>query len=84
MGKQSKQSPDSWELSTVVSAAEEGLSTEALKKLTQRMTAYLLDALKSLGKRKPSQKGLRERITQTLEGSPLAESRSALDSEADE
>lgn len=62
----------------------ERLSTEALKKLMQGMTVYLLDALKSLGKRKPGQKGLRERITQILENSPLAESRSALDSEAGE
>jgi small GTP-binding protein len=62
----------------------ERLSTEALKKLTQEMTVYMLDALKSLGKRKPGQKGLRERITQTLESSPLAESRSTLDSEAGE
>ena len=62
----------------------EKLSTEALKKLTQVMTAYLLDTLKGLGKRKPGQKGLRERITQSLESSPLAESRSTLDSEAGE
>ena len=62
----------------------ERLSTEALKQLTQSMTSYLLDALKSLGKRKPGQKGLRERIIQTLESSPLAESRSALDNEAGE
>ena len=61
----------------------EKLSSEALKKLTQNMTSYLLDALKGLGKRKPGQKGLRERITQTLESSPLAESRSTLDSEAE-
>jgi hypothetical protein len=60
------------------------LSTEALKKLTQGMTTYLLDTLKSLGKRKPGQKGLRERITQSLENSPLAKNRSALDSEAGE
>jgi small GTP-binding protein len=60
------------------------LSTEALKKLTHGMTTYLLDTLKSLGKRKPGQKGLRERITQSLESSPLAESRSTLDSEAGE
>jgi small GTP-binding protein len=60
------------------------LSTEALKKLTQGMTGYLLDTLKSLGKRKPGQKGLRERITQSLESSPLAESRSAFDSKAGE
>jgi small GTP-binding protein len=62
----------------------EKLSTETLKKLTQGMTADLLDTLKSLGKRKRGQKGLRERITQSLESSPLAESRSALDNEAGE
>jgi hypothetical protein len=62
----------------------EKLSTKTLKKLTQGMTAYLLDTLKSLGKRKPGQKGLRERITQALESSPLAKNRSALDSEAGE
>jgi uncharacterized protein (DUF697 family) len=60
------------------------LSNEALKKLTQGMTSYLLDTLKSLGKRKPGQKGLRERIAQSLESSPLAESRSTLDREAGE
>ena len=60
------------------------ISTDTLKKLTQGMTTYLLDSLKSLGKRKPGQKGLQERITQLLENSPLAESRSALDREAGE
>jgi GTPase len=60
------------------------LSTEALKKLTRGMTTTLLETLKSLGKRKPGQKRLRERITQSLESLPLAESRSALDSEAGE
>jgi small GTP-binding protein len=62
----------------------EKLSTEAIKKLTQGMTTYLLDTLKSLGKRKPGLKGLQERIVQSLESSPLTESRSALDSEAGE
>jgi small GTP-binding protein len=60
----------------------ERLSSDALKKLTQGMTTTLLESLKGLGKRKPGQKGLRERITQSLESSPLAESRSTLDSEA--
>ena len=60
----------------------EKLSAEALKKLTQGMTTYLLDTLKNFGKRKPDERGLREQITQALENSPLAESRSALDSEA--
>ena len=62
----------------------EKLSTEALKKLTQGMATILLDTLKGLGKHKPNQKGLRERITQSLESSPLAESRSELDKEAGE
>jgi len=61
----------------------EKLSSEALKKLTQGMITYLLDTLKGLGNHKPGQKGLRERITQSLENSPLAESRSALDNEVD-
>ncbi len=60
------------------------LSADALKKLTQAVTTYLLGTLKSLGKRKPGQKGLQQRITQSLENSPLAESRAALDSEAGE
>jgi uncharacterized protein (DUF697 family) len=61
----------------------EKLSAEALKKLTQGMTATLLNTLKNIGKRKPSQKGLREQITLALENSPLADSSSTLDSEVD-
>ena len=60
------------------------LSTDALKKLTQAMTTYLLGTLKSLGKRKPGQKGLQQRITQSLEDLPLAESQAELDREAGE
>jgi uncharacterized protein (DUF697 family) len=60
----------------------ERLSSEAIKRLTQGMTSSLMDTLKSLGKRKPNQKELQERITQSLESSPMAESRSTLDSEA--
>ncbi len=62
----------------------EKLSSEALKKLTQTITTTLLETLKNLGKRKPSRKGLETQITQALEDSPLAESRSTLDREADE
>ena len=60
------------------------LSADALKKLTQTVTTYLLGTLKSLGKRKPGQKGLQQRVTQSLENLPLTESRAALDSEAGE
>jgi len=60
----------------------EKLSSETLEKLTQGLTSSMLDTLKSLGRRKPGQKELQERITQSLESSTMAESRSALDSEA--
>ena len=62
----------------------EKLSAGALKKLTQAVTTYLLGTLKSLGKRKPGQKGLQQSVTQSLENMPLAESRAALDNEAGE
>jgi small GTP-binding protein len=62
----------------------ERLSSQAIKRLTQGMTSSLLDTLKSLGKRKPGQKELRERISESLESSPMAESRSVLDSEVSE
>jgi small GTP-binding protein len=62
----------------------EKLSTEALKKLTEGMTTALLGTLKNLGKRKPNQKELQQSIVQSLKNSPLAENRSALDSEAGE
>ena len=60
------------------------MSAGALNKLTKVMTTYLLETLKGLGKRKPGQEKLRERITQSLENSPLAESPSTLDREAGE
>jgi small GTP-binding protein len=62
----------------------EKLSSEALKKLTQGMTTYLLESLKNIGKRKPGQKKLQERIARSLEDSPLAKSRTSLDDEAGE
>lgn len=60
----------------------EKLSSEALKKLTQAMTTYLLESLKGLGKRKPGSKSLQQHIEEALEESPLAESPSGLEDEA--
>jgi uncharacterized protein (DUF697 family) len=57
----------------------EKISAEAVKKLTQEMTTYLLGALKSFGDRKPGIKGIQERFTQLLENSPMAKSHSGLD-----
>ena len=62
----------------------EKLSAEALKKLTQGLTTSLLETLKHLGKRRPSQKELQESISQSLKSSPLAESRSVLDNQTGE
>ncbi len=52
----------------------EKLSAGMLKQLTRDLTTYLLEALKGLAKHRPDQKGLRERITELLENSPLAKS----------
>jgi GTPase len=60
------------------------LSAEALKKLTQEVTTFLLGALKNLGKRKPGQKGLQQQVAQSLENLSMAESQAALDKEAGE
>jgi len=60
------------------------LSADALKKLTQAVTTYLLGTLKNLGKRKPGQKGLQQSVTQSLKNLPLAESPDELDREAGE
>lgn len=62
----------------------EKLSSEALKKLTQTITAHLMETLKNLGKRKPGEKTIQQTIAESLEKSPLGESRSTLDDEAGE
>lgn len=58
------------------------LTPDTLKKLTQNMTAYMLEIVKGLGKHKPSRKELEARIADSLGESPLAASRKALDKEA--
>jgi small GTP-binding protein len=60
------------------------LSADAINKLTHEVTAYLLGTLKGLGKRKPGQKGLQQRVAQSLENLPLTESHSPLDRESKE
>ena len=62
----------------------EMLSSEALKKLTQTLTATLLERLKNLGKRKPGQQELQKNISEALEGSTLGTSRDAMDKAAGE
>ncbi len=60
------------------------LSGETLKKMTSEITRYLLDSLRSLGKRKPSREGLRQKISEALERMPAAADRDALDQEETE
>ncbi len=60
----------------------EKLSTDALKKMTNTMTAYLLETLKGFGKKRPNKQTLQERIQSALQQSPIAEDRSILDGQA--
>lgn len=57
----------------------ERLSSETLKKMTQSVTTYLLDTLKSLGKRRPGRQNLKERIQTALQDSPLGEDPTTLE-----
>jgi GTPase len=59
----------------------EKLSTDALNKLSKDITARQLEALKSLGKRKPGRKELQKGIEESLEKSDLAVSPESLDKE---
>jgi GTPase len=59
----------------------EKLSNETLKKLTAEMTQFLLTSLKDIVKKKPNKKSLQQRISESLEKSPMAEHREVLDQE---
>ncbi len=50
----------------------ERLTDASLKELTKGLTTYLLDALRGLGRRKPSKEGLKTRVSEALEEGPLA------------
>ena len=60
------------------------LSPEAVNKLTREFTKYMLEILKGLGKKKPSREELYARISDSLEESPMAESRKEFDREVSE
>ncbi|MDW8325216.1 MAG: GTP-binding protein [Anaerolineales bacterium] len=49
----------------------EKLSSESLKQITQSLTDYLVNALRSLGTKKPSRQSLEERLRESLESAPL-------------
>ncbi len=50
----------------------ERLTGESLKRITQTLTSDLLERLRGLGKRRPSKQGLRDRVAEVLDESPLA------------
>jgi small GTP-binding protein len=60
----------------------ERLTGDSMKQITKSVTGYLLDSLRNLGQHKPSKQGLKERISEALEQSPLATDPAGLDAEA--
>lgn len=50
----------------------ERVTGESLKQIMSSLTRYLLEALRGLGQRKPSKQGLRERVADALDQSPMA------------
>ncbi len=51
----------------------ERLSTHTLNRIIQRVTTLLLDTLRSLGKRRPGEKSLRDKISAALEETAIQE-----------
>ncbi len=60
----------------------EKLSGASLKKITQDLTTYLINGLRGLGQKRPDKASLEQRLRETLEQSPLAQSREGLDQDA--
>jgi len=61
----------------------ERLTAESLKQTTQVLTTYLLETLRDLGQKRPSKQGLKERMAEVIEKSPLAQSEGAADAPAE-
>jgi GTP-binding protein Era len=62
----------------------ERLTNESLRKLSKQLTQTFLESLKSLGKKKPGQKGIKKAVEDMLENSPLKDDRASLDEEVSE
>lgn len=91
--------PPGWVLSAAIASATtvvmgyasivwfergERLSRESVRRLVRSITGFMVESIKSLGKRKPGRVTLQERVAEALESSPLAGDKSALDREAGE
>jgi small GTP-binding protein len=60
----------------------EKLTGESLKQMTKALTDTLIGSLKGLGGRRPDKASLEQRLRETLESAPLAQSRPGLKGEA--
>jgi small GTP-binding protein len=61
----------------------ERLTSDTMRRASQNITAYLLESLKGLGRRRPSRRKLEERLSEALAQSPLATDRHALDQQVE-
>ena len=57
----------------------ERLTREAASQITRTVSSYLIESLKSIGRRRPSRQQLSERLREALADSPLAADRSSLE-----
>ena len=51
----------------------ERVTRESLQSILRGLTQYLLEALRGLGQRRPGRDSLRQRVSEALEQSPMAE-----------
>lgn len=59
------------------------ISKSTLSSMTRQVTDTLLGTLKNLGKRKPATQTLQQTIAESLEASPLADSKASLDQQSE-
>jgi len=57
----------------------ERISPAALKQMTEQLTGTMLASLRSLGRRKPDEQALKERVELTLQALPISSDPTALD-----
>ena len=62
----------------------ERLTNENLKKITKNMTQVFMENLKTIGKKRPNKKGLKESMEELLNQSPMAQSRDVIDGQLDD
>lgn len=61
----------------------ERVTSESLKKITQNTTNLMIESIKKLGTRRPSQQKLQEIVAESLETAPMSEDRGVLEKQAE-